>query len=275
MSISTPRYGAGPVQRMGRTYRTLAIVRRELLRRSGPGTYVVVALTYLAITLILTIDTEIASLTGTLTLTTFEAPYGSPIWPFLMLIVATTVGAGSLAEDFGNRSITLFLSRPIRPIDYLAAKLAATGTWLAVAAVGPGLIGLAIVLALGWAPASLVLTGAGAFVATGLLATVFFTGLAVALSSLTTRSLYAGVAIFGVVLALEITAPVVSGLTNNNYVAYLSPITDLLSVAQSLFGVPGPFATEPLASAVILGGGGVFLAVFAYWRLSRVEVVGE
>lgn len=275
MSISAPRYGATPVARMGRLYRTLAIVRRELVRRAGLGTWVVVTLTYLAVTLIVTINTEFASLIGTLSLATFETPYSSPAWPFLMLIVATTVGAGSLAEDVGNRSITLYLSRPIRLIDYLAAKTAATGTWIAIAAVGPGLVGLAVVLALGWAPASLVLTGAGAFLATGLLATVFFTGLALAMSSLTTRSLYAGVATFGVVLSLEIGAPLVSGLTGNTSVAYASPITDILSVAQSAFGISGPFVTDPLTSASLLAVAGVVLAIFAGWRISRVEVVGE
>ncbi|MGA3022920.1 MAG: hypothetical protein ABSE66_09040 [Thermoplasmata archaeon] len=239
------------------------------------GTILVLALTYLAVTLVLTINTDFASLTGSLTLATFETPYASPAWPFLMLIVATSVGAGSLAEDVGNRSITLYFSRPIRRIDYLAAKTAATGTWMVIAAVGPALLGLAVILALGWAPASLVLAGAGAFVATGLLASVFFTGLALALSSLTTRSLYAGVAIFGVVLSLEIGAPLVSGLTGNSSAAYASPITDILSVAQSAFGISGPFATDPLTSAALLAFGGGLLAIFAGWRISRVEVVGE
>jgi ABC-type transport system involved in multi-copper enzyme maturation permease subunit len=275
VSIAAPRYGATPVARLGRVHRTLAIVRRELLRRAGLGTWLVVALTYLAVTLIITINTEFASLIGTLSLATFETPYASPAWPFLMLIVATSVGAGSLAEDVGNRSITLYLSRPIRRIDYLAAKTAATGSWILIAAVGPGLVGLAIVLALGWAPASLVLTGAGAFVATGLLASIFFTGLALALSSLTTRSLYAGVGIFGVVLSLEIGAPIVAGLTGNTRVAYASPITDILSVAQSAFGISGPYATDPFTSAAILAFAGAFLAIFAGWRISRVEVVGE
>jgi len=275
MSIAAPRYGGAPVARTGRIYRLLTIFHRELLRRFGLGTMLVVALTYLAVTLILTINIEFASLTGTLSLSTFETPYASPAWPFLMLIVATSVGAGSIAEDVGNRSITLYLSRPIRRVDYLAAKASATGTWMVIVAVGPGLAGLAVALALGWAPASLVLSGAGAFVATGLLASVFFTGLALALSSLTTRSLYAGVATFGVVLSLEIGGPLVSGLTGNTSVAYASPITDILSVAQSAFGISGPYATDPLTSAALLAFAGAFLVIFAGWRISRVEVVGE
>jgi len=275
VSISAPRYGAASVVRTTRFHRALAIVRRELLRRSGVGTILVVALTYLAVTLVLTINTEFASLVGTLSLSTFETPYASPVWPFLMLIVATSVGAGSLAEDVGNRSITLYLSRPIQLVDYLAAKAAATGSWLVIASVGPGLLGLAVILVLGWAPASLVLSGAAAFVAVGFLASIFFTGLALALSSLTTRTLYAGVAIFGVVLSLEIAAPLVSGLTGNSSVAYASPVTDILSVAQRAFGISGPYATDPVTSALILGLVGAFFAFFAGWRMSRVEVVGE
>jgi ABC-type transport system involved in multi-copper enzyme maturation permease subunit len=275
VSINAPRYGAAPVARTGRIDRTLAIVRRELVRRAGLGTWLVIALTYIAVTLTLTLNTYFASVIGTLSLSTFEVPYASPAWPFLVLIVTTAVGAGSLAEDIGNRSITLYLSRPIHRTDYLAAKLAATGTWIAIAAVGPGLLGLAVILALGWAPLSLVLSGVAAFLATGLLATVFFTGLALALSSLTTRSLYAGVAIFGVILSLEIGVPVVTGLTGNLSAAYASPITLILSVAQSAFGISGPYATDPLTSAALLGFGGAFLAIFAAWRISRVEVVGE
>jgi ABC-type transport system involved in multi-copper enzyme maturation permease subunit len=275
LTISAPRYGAAPVARVGRVYRTFAIVRRELLRRAGWGTWLTVALAYLAVTLIVSIDVEFASLTGSLSLSTFEAPYENPIWPFLVVIVATIVGAGSLAEDVGNRSITLYLSRPIHLIDYLGAKASATGAWIVIATVGPGLVGVGVVAALGWAPASIALSAAGGFVATGLLAAVFFTGLALALSSMTTRGLYAGVALFGVVLSFEVGVPVVSGITGYSTILYADPVTDLRTVAQAAFGRAGPFATDPVASAAVLAVGGLLLAAFAWWRLSRVEVVGE
>jgi ABC-type transport system involved in multi-copper enzyme maturation permease subunit len=275
MTISAPRYGAAPVPRLGRVYRTLAIVHRELLRRAGWGTWLTIALAYLAVTLIVSVEVEFASLTGTLTLSTFETPYENPVWPFLVVIVATIVGAGSLAEDVGNRSITLYLSRPIHLIDYLSAKASATGAWIVIATVGPGLVGVGVVAALGVAPASIALSAAGGFAATGLLATVFFTGLALALSSVTTRGLYAGVAMFGVVLSFEVGVPVVSGITGYTDILYADPVTDLRSVAEAVFGRSGPFATDPATSAVVLAVAGVLLAAFAWWRLSRVEVVGE
>jgi ABC-type transport system involved in multi-copper enzyme maturation permease subunit len=263
------------VARVGRVYRTLAIVRREFLRRAGWGTWLTVGLAYLAVTLTVAIDVWFASLIGRLSLSTFETPYENLLWPFLILVVATIVGAGSLAEDVGNRSIALYLSRPIHLLDYLAAKASATGAWLVIAAVGPGLAGLLVVVALGEVSESIALGAAAGFVAAGLLATVFFTGLALALSSVTTRSLYAGAGTFGVVLTLEVGAGVVSGITGNGTVLYAGPFTDLRSVAQGAFGLTGPFATDPVTSAALLAVAGGLLAAFAGWRLSRVEVVGE
>ncbi len=155
-----------------------------------------------------------------------------------MLIVATSVGAGSLAEDVGNRSITLYLSRPIRLIDYLAAKSAATGRWLVIAAVVPGWPGLAVVLVLGWAPTSLVLSGAGAFWHGP-------PGISV-LHRLGPRAfvahdagLYAGVA--SSESSFLSRSPPPSSRDHGQHVRrHASPITDLLSVAQSAFGIRGP-----------------------------------
>lgn len=275
MSISAPRYSSGPILRVGRVHRTLAIVRRELSRRAGWATMLAVALTFTVMILTLTFNVFFASLTGTLTTATFESPIESGAWPFLILIVTTTAGAGTLAEDIGNRSITLYLSRPIHLDDYLAAKAGACGTWLAIATVAPGLIGIAIDAALGYAPSSIALSAAVGFVATGLLATVFFTGLALALSSLTNRSLYAGVAIFGLVLSLYVGVSVVASITGNSAVGYASPITDLHSAALAAFGIGGSTPTDPAISAIVLAGSGILLTIFAAWRLSRIEVVGE
>jgi ABC-type transport system involved in multi-copper enzyme maturation permease subunit len=275
MSISPPRYAAAPIDRRGRMYRTFSIARQEFLNQSGGATWAVVGLTYATVVLVITIDSELASFVGQLTTGTFESPYESTVLPLLILLVATIVGAGCIAEDIRSRSIVLYLSRPIHLIDYLAAKMASTGSWILLATVGPGLIGVGIVAALGAVSLSISISAAAGFLATGLLVAVFFTGLAVAFSSLTSRSLYAGVAIFGVVLSLSIGVGVVFGITGNPAVLYADPLTNLRSVAEVAFGVPGPHPTDPVASAIVLVGSGVALAAIAAWRLSRVEVVGE
>lgn len=275
MTISAPRFHPAPFARLGRSSRILAIVRREFLHRANWGTLLGVMLTFTAVVLTIVFDAEFGSLGSTLTPATFETPFESPIWPFLILIVATAAGSGAIAEDVGNRSITLYLSRPIRRLDYLAAKTCACGSWIVLAAVGPGVAGITIVAALGLAPASVSLPALGDFIATGVLAAVFFTGLALAISSLTNRSLYAGVGIFGLVLSLYIGVAVVAGITGNINVQYANPVTDILTVGRSLFGVSGGPGPNPAGSAAILGGSGVGLTILAYWRLARIEVVSE
>jgi ABC-type transport system involved in multi-copper enzyme maturation permease subunit len=275
MSISAPRYVATAVQHLDRAYRTLAIFRREFIRRAGWGTVLLVTLTFLIVTLIVGLNTNFAAEIGQLTLATYESPFSSPVWALLILIVATAVGAGSIADDIGSRSIVLYLSRPIHLADYLVAKAGAVGSWILIAAVGPGLLAVGLVASLGIGSDTTNLSAAAGFAVTGILAAIFFTGLALALSALTDRALYAGVGIFGVVLSLDIGADVVSAITQNTNVFYASPISDLSTVAAAVFDVEGPYPTYPLTSAVLLVVGGVLLAAVAYWRLSRIEVVGE
>ncbi len=275
MSISAPRYVSPTVSRTGRGSRILAIATRELVRRSTWGTLIPVTITYLAVVLIASLGVAVSSALGTLSLAAFEGPFESPIWPLLLLIVATAAGAGSLAEDVGNRSFTLYRSRPIHLVDYLTGKTIACGGWLLIAAVGPGLVTVAITGALGYPSASLAVEAIGAYAVVGGLAAVFFTGLSLALSSLTDRALYAGVAIFGVVLSIYIGASLVGGITGNPYVPYASPIANLHSVAHAAFGLSGSVETEPTGSAFVLAAAGIVLWIFAYWRLQRVEAIAE
>ena len=275
MSISAPRYGGSVAQRTGRLGRVLAIVSNELEARAGWGTYALVGLSYLAIVLIIVIDSEFTQFTGGVTLSTLHAPYSSPIWPYLVLIVATAVGAGSIADDLGSRSITLYLARPIHLTDYLAAKTLGVGFWIGVAAVGPGVVGVSIAAGLGLFSASIGFEAVGAFLAIGLLTTVFFTALGLSLSSFTTRALYAGVGIFGVTLSLNIATAAVQGATGNSSVVYASPINDLLTAAEAAFQTGAATPTEPATSVAILLAASVLLFVAAWFRLSRVEVVGE
>jgi len=275
MSISAPRYAGLAVPRTHRSSRILAIASREFFRRGTWGTLAGVTLTYMAVVLIVTITVFVTSVVGGVSAATFETAFESPVWPFLILIVATAAGAGSLADDVGNRSITLYLSRPIELLDYLLAKTIACGGWLLIAAVGPGVFAVAISAALGYANTSVLLGALAGFLATGIVAAVFFTGLALALSSLTNRALYSGVAIFGLVLSVYIGASVVAGITGNVYVPYANPIDDIHTVAHAAFGVSGTTVTDPVVCATTLLFAGVFLWILAFWRVTRIEVVSE
>ena len=275
MSISAPRYVQGSVARVGRTWRILSIVEREVVRRATWGPLLVVALTWLIVVLEVVVNVYFATLTGSSVGAAFETPYSSVIWVLLLLIVTATVGAGSIADDIGSRAITLYLSRPLRISDYVAAKASAIGTWLLVAGVAPGCVAATVTAALGYVSASAALAAVAGCFAVGLTTAIFFTGVALALSSLTRRSLYAGVGIFGTVLALGVSVGVVAGITGNNDLLYADIATNVQSVGAAAFGLPSPYPTDPVASAVVLVLTGVVLAALAWWRLGRIEVVGE
>ena len=275
MSISAPRYTSGPVPRLSRDSRLMAIASREFLHRAHGTVLAPVTLTFMAVVLTTVFEVFFASIIGTVTSGTFAGAVSSPVWPYLMLIVTATVGAGSLAEDVGSRAITLYLSRPISLLDYLGAKTVACGSWLLIAAVGPGLLAVGITAALGYESVAVALEAAGGFLAVGLVTAVFFTGLVLALSSLTNRALYAGVTIFGLILSVNIGASVVAGISGNPRVAYADPVSNCLAVAHAAFSVSGSSSLDPGTSAVILLGSGVALWAFAAWKLRGVEVVAE
>jgi len=275
MSISAPRYVQGPVARVGRTFRTLAIVQREFLRRATWGPLFAVALTWFIVVVDTVVRVDFATVSHGSVRSAFESIYESAFWDLLLLIVTATVGAGSLADDIGSRSITLYLSRPIRLSDYLAAKASATAAWILIAAVGPGCVAAGLAAALGMVSASDALAAVGGCLAVGIVATVFFTGVALALSSFTRRSLYAGVAIFGTVLAVSASVGVVSGITGNADLLYADIASNVQGIAEAAFGLPSPYATDPVASVAVLLLTGSVLLGLAWWRLSRIEVVGE
>ena len=275
MSISAPRYASSGIHRTGRVGRLLAMFVYAVRKGAGWGTWATVALSYLAIVLLVVLDAEFASLLGGIRLATFHAPYDSPVWPYLILIVATAVGSGCIADDLGSRSITLYLSRPIRLVDYLVAKTGAVAFWVGVTAIGPGVVGVIIAAGLGLVSASLALEAVVAFVIVGAITTVFFTALAVALSTLTTRALFAGVGIFGVTLSTDLAASAVYGATGNATVLYLSPIGDILTGAQAVFATGASTATVPETAAALLIAAALVLLVVTWIRLNRVEVVGE
>jgi ABC-type transport system involved in multi-copper enzyme maturation permease subunit len=276
VSISGPRYSAGPIRLEPRWRRALAVYARGVASFAGWGTWIVVALTYLIIVIIIVLTAEFDQLgSAGISVGTFHSAYVGSVWSYLALLVATAVASGSVAEDLASRSITLYLSRPIRLEDYLGAKLAAVGTWLAVCSVGPGVVGVTIVAGLGLCSASVSLGALGAFVAIGLLTTVFFTGFGVALSALTGRAVYAGVGIFGFCLAAEIAAAAVQGVTGNASVGYISPIDDIFSASQAAFRTGASVSVDPWAAAGILVAASLALVAVTWLRLQRVEVVAE
>jgi ABC-type transport system involved in multi-copper enzyme maturation permease subunit len=209
---------------------------------------------------------------GSVGLTNFATPYNSVDYILLATLLTASVGASAVAGDFADRSIALYLSRPITPADYLFGKAASVGLVLAIFFFVPGVGACLFAYIVGNVSISLAVTAIGAFLAAGALMVVVLTTLAVFLSSLTRRPIYAGAAIFGVLVSAEVLAQLVSGVTGNVHALYVSPLEDLVAVAQALFGESPSLDAGTAAVIVLLLA--IVAAAVGYFRVRRVEVVG-
>ena len=278
MSVHAPRYALPPPQLSRRSRRVLAVFYQSVRERAGAANLVLLALSYIVVLLLIIVPFYLASLApgacGVLPLTAFFLPFATQLWFFFEALLVTSVGAGIIATDVANRSITMYLARPITSLDYLVAKAGAVGTWLTLGIIAPGAIGTTIVLALGYVDLPTALAAYAGFVGVGLLTVVVFAGLALILSAIAPRATYAGAAIFGGLVGAEIIALAVRGISGQPDVLYVSVEQDLLAVAQYAFGVTGGELAPGVAAVVLLLlAAGCFLA--SYMRLDRLQVVSE
>ncbi len=275
MSISLPTYTRREIPLLGRRHRIWAIVatglRHEIRRPAaifavGVGT---------AITTIVSIVFVFFVLVGQpLELTFFYTPASNPAMLFFVTLMAAAVGAGLIADDLDSMALTLYLSRPLTSADYLTAKAAILATLTALIAVLPLVITPLLAALLGFSPWDIALEAVGISILLGLLLTVFFTSLALFLSSLTRRRAYAAAAVFAIVFGLLATAAILSqtGSLNEPALLYLSPWDDYLAVARAAFGASGGTIDWAPALAILLGI--AVVAALATWvRMRAVEVV--
>jgi ABC-type transport system involved in multi-copper enzyme maturation permease subunit len=279
MSIHLPEYSLPPPPLEPRSSRTWAILDNQLRERARALNIVLLAFIFIVVILPLVLAFYLSGIVGpglfgASGASTFFLPYGNAAWFFFLVLLTSSVGAAIIAGDVATRSMTLYLSRPIRTIDYLLAKAGAVGFWLMLGAVVPGCVGTIIVLSLGYASLPLALQGAGGYLLVGALSTLAFTGLALFFSSISAKSVYAGATIFGTLIGTEAVATLLSAISSQSAFLYLSPEEDLLTVARSVYGLSGDPLDPWVAGGLLLGVavGGFFLAFF---RLQRTEVVSE
>lgn len=277
MTISAPRYTIRAIDREPRWKRVRVIVLEGLLRRLGALNIVLIVLGSLIVGVEVVLFTTppfvaLVNRGGSVGLANFATPYESIPYLLLATLLAASAGAGAIASDVADRSITLYLSRPITSTDYLAGKASAVGLVLAIFFFVPGVAACLFAYFVGNVSLGLAVTAMDAFVAVGLLMVVFFTALSLFLSSLTRRPLFAGAAIFGVLVSAEVLAGLVLGVTSSTQALYLSPLEDLLAVGQSLFGVTP--SVDPGTAVEVVLGIAVVTSLVAYLRVRQVEVVG-
>jgi ABC-2 type transport system permease protein len=118
---------------------------------------------------------------------------------FFIMLLAVVAGPGLISRDLRFNALPLYFSRPLTRLDYFMGKLGVIGALVALVAVGPALfayvIGVCFSLDLGVVKDTYrVLLGALAY---GVVITLSVGALMLALSSLSRRSLYVGIAWFG------------------------------------------------------------------------------
>ena len=133
------------------------------------------------------------------------------------LFLVLVVGPNLVSRDLRFNALPLYLSRPVRRFDYFLGKLGVIGFFLAatvvVPAVGAYLLGVAFSLGLGVVRDTHQLLWAG--VLYGLVITVSSGMLMLALSSLSRRSIYVGLAWAGFIFLTQMLASALVGIRDD------------------------------------------------------------
>ena len=278
MSISLPTYTRreGPLLGRGPRVRTIVVtgLRREFKRPAaifaiGIGTAIT---TITAIVFVLLAPFFLQG--QPLDLTFFYLPASNLAILFFVTLMASVVGAGLIADDLDSMALTLYLSRPITPADYLIAKAAILAPLVSMISVLPLFITPLLGLLLGLFPWDIALAAMGLSIVVGLVLTAFYTSIALFLSSLTRRKSYAAAGVFAVTFGLWIPAQVFAspGALDNPSLLYIAPWEDFLAVARGAYGVSSGPIDWPLALAILLAAT-VLAALATYLRMRAVEVV--
>lgn len=278
MSISLPTYTRRETPLLGRVPRVRTIVvtglRREFRKPAaifaiGLGT---ASTTISAIFFVLFARFLLPG--QPIDLTFFYLPASNVGILFFVTLMAAAVGAGLISDDLDTMSLTLYLSRPITPADYLIAKAAILAPLVSMISILPLFITPLLAYLLGLFPWDIAFAAMGLAIAIGSVLTAFYTALALFFSSLTRKKGYAAAAVFASTFGLTIPVEILAspGAINAPDLLYLSPWDDFLAVARGAYGVTGGPIDWPLALAILLAA--TVLAAYAtYRRMQTVEVV--
>ncbi len=207
-----------------------------------------------------------------LTAAVFYGTVTSPVVLFLILIVGTSVGAGLISDDIRHMSLTLYLSRPISPRDYLLSKGSVVAFALVLAVAFPGILGPIVAGVLRYVSWTVALHALGAGLALGALSVALFAFLVLLFSSLTMRKGVAAAGTFASVLILEGLSGSLRDIFEVEAIRHLSLYENVLAVGAPLYGAEGTGLSWGVALvilAVVTAGS----ALLAYLRIRSMEVV--
>lgn len=202
----------------------------------------------------------------------FYVTLTNPAVLFLTLIVAAAVGSGLISDDIRHMSLTLYLSRPITTLDYLAAKLSIVGLAVFLAAAFPILLSPIVAAILRYVSWEVALSALASGLGFGILAMGLVSFLALMFSSLTARKGVAAASIIATMLALQALGDSLSSILEAEELLYIAPYQNLLAVGRALYGVEATGLAWPVSLAIVLGVT-IVSGMVAYLRVGSMEVV--
>ncbi|MBN1390905.1 MAG: ABC transporter permease subunit [Candidatus Thermoplasmatota archaeon] len=199
---------------------------------------------------------------------------------FLWLILLTAVcGSGLIANDLRNNTLTLYLSRPITWVDYAAGKFLGLAATLSIITLIPAALVFITRMAFVNEPFSFVLGYLwllGGMLLAYMVAIILFTSIAMALSSMTKRGIFAGVGIFGFFIFTPLVSDILADIFDSDVVKLLNINLMMKNLIKPLFGIPYNESTMGFGfEFVVLVCTAVLLASWAviYLKFNNREVV--
>lgn len=167
--------------------------------------------------------------------------YGNPIFILFSVFLAAVVGSKAISNDLAEKSFTLYFSRPIKKMDYIAIKFGAVGATMCMLTLVPILITYGGLILLSNVDVEFMIDHLwvwGAIVLYSLLITLVLTSIAIAFSSLTARKFYAA---FGLVIVYFLSA-IISVIIMEDFKeergGVVSLHISLTNVGSKIFRVP-------------------------------------
>jgi ABC-2 type transport system permease protein len=198
------------------------------------------------------------------------------VWMFfLYLLTSVFAGAGLIANDRRTNALQIYLSKPLRPWDYLLGKACAVGATLGFVTIAPPLALFLLRVGLdhgtSYVRAHLLLPLS--IIAGGALITITLTILSLTVSSLTKSSRTAGVALVMFYVFASALHGMLGILFGGSLPSVLSPLANLQQGLCVLFGREPMYDVSPAVSLLALF---LMLAICVrvLWKRVRpVEVV--
>lgn len=188
-----------------------------------------------------------------------------------IVILAAMLCSDLLAEDLRSNSFVLYLSRALRPADYLAGKFLGALATLSIFALLPAVImGMALMATQTGPDYASSLGVIGSTVIAGALASVYLIPVALMISSLTKRRTYAAVGAFMSVFVLGIIAGIFLRFDANW--ALLAPQNVLSYCYDVIYGLGLPSGVDGYLLAIVVVAFTVLPLLFAYYQVLRKGV---